>query len=273
MIMRAPDNSFDEPFTEAPSDTSYWDGGYGPEFDARLLIGGLVLFLIVVGLVFLADYWGRQYGRRRLAERRRGSAKAIFESVRWYLDRALKSSGSVIIERGREVAEVLNARLGYVIDLSSKQYKLFVDLKTALEGMKDDGPADTTPKVPVALATDQHQYRVWQALQTLDDFWKAKDDQGRFIVLTLIEAAQRELSTPPAKEPVAVKLKPIVMPTWPKKTVKVAAQPVAAPEPAPAPQPAATDEAPPPEPTPPPPPPPTPKSTKTLPAHKRNMLA
>lgn len=273
MKFSLPGDSFDEPFTETP-DLGYGDGyGYGPEFDARLLIAGIIVFLVVVGLIFLADYWGRQYGRRMLAERRRASAKAIFESVRWHLDRALKSSGAVIIERGREVAEVLNARLGYVIDLSSKQYKLFVDLKTALEGMKDAGPADTTPKVNVALATDQHQYRVWQALQALDDFWKAKDETGKYVVVSLIEAAQRELSTPPAREPVAaVKLKPIVMPKWPSKTAKAPIKLAVTPEPAP--EPAVVDETPPPEPTPPAPPPPPPPPKKTnLPAHKRNMLA
>lgn len=262
---------FDEPFSETPPDAGY-GGDYGASFDARLLIGFIVLFLVVVGLFFLADYFGRRYGRQKLIAQRKASARAIYESVRWYLDRALKSSGSVIIERGREVAEVLNARLGYVTDLSSKQYKLFVDLKGALEGMKDSVPADTTPKVPVALATDQHQYRVWKALQALDDFWKAKDEKGRFVVVSMIEAAQRELSTlPPKPAEAKVAAKPII---WPVKKVKAAAA-AATPAPAPAPEPApkpATDETPP-ERTPPPPPPPPPKKTKTLPAHKRNMLA
>lgn len=260
---------FDEPFSDTPPDAAY-GGDYGASFDARLLIGLIVLFLVVVGLFFLADYFGRRHGRQKLITQRKASARAIYESVRWYLDRALKSSGSVIIERGREVAEVLNARLGYVTDLSSKQYKLFVDLKGALEGMKDSAPADTTPKVPVALATDQHQYRVWKALQALDDFWKAKDEKGHFVVVGMIEAAQRELSTVPLKaaEPKAsAASRPIV---WPVKKAKAAAV-AATPAPAPAPEPA-TDETPP-EPTPPPPPPLPPKKTKVLPAHKRNMLA
>ncbi|MBP2161398.1 hypothetical protein J2X24_003981 [Asticcacaulis solisilvae] len=266
---------FDEPFSDTPPDAAY-GGDYGASFDARLLIGFIILFLVVVGLFFLADYFGRRYGRQKLIAQRKASAKAIYESVRWYLDRALKSSGSVIIERGREVAEVLNARLGYVTDLSAKQYKLFVDLKGALEGMKDSVPADTTPKVPVALATDQHQYRVWKALQALDDFWKAKDEKGHFVVVSMIEAAQRELSTVPPKpaEPkAAAASRPII---WPVKKAKAVAAAAATPAPAPAPPPEpapkpATDETPPPEPTPPPPPPP--KKTKTLPAHKRSMLA
>ncbi len=265
---------FDEPFSDTPPDVGY--GDYGASFDARLLIGLIVVFLVVVGLFFLADYFGRRHGRQKLVAQRKASARAIYESVRWYLDRALKSSGSVIIERGREVAEVLNARLGYVTDLSSKQYKLYTDLKGALDGMKDAGPVDTTPKVAVPLATDQHQYRVWKALQALDDFWKAKDDKGNVKILAMIEAAQRELSTVPPK-PIEAKAfitsRAIILPG--KKTAKVAAAaapaPAATPAPEPAPQPSA-DETPPPEPTPPPPPPP-PKPTKTLPAHKRNMLA
>jgi hypothetical protein len=265
---------FDEPFSDTPPDA--YGGDYGASFDARLLIGLIIIFLVVVGLFFLADYFGRRYGRQKLVTQRKASAKAIYESVRWYLDRAMKSSGSVIIERGREVAEVLNARLGYVTELHAKQYKLFVDLKSALDGMKTVGPVDTTPKVAVALATDQHQYRVWKALQELDDFWKAKDETGRYVVLAMIEAAQRELSTIPPK-PIEAKAllagRPII---WPgKKTAKAAATAAPAPAVTPAPEPApklASDETPPPEPTPPPPPPP-PKKTKTLPAHKRNMLA
>ena len=117
-------------------------------------------------------------------------------------------------------------------------------------------PADPTPKVKTALATEAHYLEVWKALHEFNTLWQ---DKPR--VIKMIEAAQRELSEVPKKEkaPVVVKV----------KTDKVVvAKPVAVAVPV------AAEQTPAPAPTPPPPPPaPAPKSGKKLPKHKRNMLA
>ncbi len=263
---------FDEPFSDQPPDAPGWDGHLG--FDPYLLVIVAVAIAIIIMLCWLADYLGREYRLAQLRKRREASARAIYRSVRWYLDRALKSSGAVVLERAREVAEVLNARLGYVIDLSSRQNKLLGDLKTALEGQKDSGPADPTPKVSVPLATDQHYFRVWKALQTLDAQWKEET------IVPMIKAAQAELATGPRLEVVkaidwpfglAAKVKPTASATAktaPVKPIKVESAPSVAANPI------VIETAPPPEPPPPPAaPPPGRKKAKNLPVHKRNMLA
>lgn len=265
---------FDEPFTEVQPDAGYYgDGAY---LDPRLVIALIVIFLIGLALVWLTGKWGATGGRGASKRRRDESARDIYKSVRWYLDRALKSSGAVILERGREVAEVLNARLGYVMDLSAKQNRMLGDLRAALNGEKDARPADPTPKVSVPLATEVHYYKVWEALQALDAFWQEET------VLPMIRAAQNELTHTPKPE-----RQPIVMPNMasfsfrkavskPAKVTVVAPgtvtpqaeSPKAAIE-----MPQAATVALQPEPAPPAPASPPPKKARNLPAHKRNMLA
>lgn len=262
---------FDEPFSDQVPDATGWDGQLG--VDPYLIVIAVVAIVAIVAICWLADYLGREYRLANLRKQRAASARHIYKSVRWYLDRALKSSGAVVLERAREVAEVLNARLGYVIDLSSRQNKLLGELKTALDGQKDAEPADPTPKVSVAMATDQHYFKVWKALQSLDAQWKEET------IIPMIEAAQAELTSgpkidvkpvdwsfglsqkPAAGKPASVKAAAPAKPAGPDTVPPATAKPII------------IESAPPPEPPTPPSTPPPPKKAKNLPVHKRNMLA
>ncbi len=252
------DPGFDDTFGgEAPDPSGY---GPGLHIDPRILITLIILGLAVLAVATLAWYTGRKRGQRRLATQRQASAEAIYSSVRWHLDRALKSSGGVILERAREVAEVLEARLGFVIALNGKPGKIIGELDTALKGEKPSAAPDPTPKVKVALATEAHYLDVWKALQGLNTLW-----QDKATVMAMIRAAQDELAAPPKPE----KLPDRVRVEKPK-TIKAKAASLAAPAPAAAtiaPSPS-SDPAPNP-----PPPAPAPKRGKKLAAHKRNMLA
>ena len=253
--MARSDPGFDDTFGgDAPDPSAY---GPGLHVEPRVLVTLIVLGLAIMAVVVLAWYTGRQRGRSRLAAQRQASAEAIYKSVRWHLDRALKSSGGIILERAREVAEVLEARLGFVMALNAKPGKIIGELDAALKGEKPSSAPDPTPKVKVALATETHYLEVWKALQGLNTLW-----QDKAAVMAMIRAAQDELAAPPkpekppvkarAEKPQAVKVK--------VRAVKEKAVPAAA------------SEAPPsPEPT--PPPAPAPKRGKKLAAHKRNMLA
>jgi len=254
--MARSDPGFDDTFGgEAPDPSGY---GPGLHVEPRILVTLIVLGLAIMAVGALAWYTGRQRGRRRLARQREASAEAIYKSVRWYLDRALKSSGAVILERAREVAEVLEARLGFVIALNGKPGKIVGELDTALKGEKPSAAPDPTPKVKVALATEAHYLEVWKALQGLNKLWQDKP-----AVMAMIRAAQDELATPPKPEKAPVRAR-VEKPERKEKAVKVAAQPVVK---------AAASAPPEPAPPPPSPPAPPPKRGKKLPAHKRNMLA
>jgi len=258
-------DGFDEPFGGDVSDNAMLGDG-GIQIDPRLLVALIVLGLVIVLTIVLSGYFGHHLGRRKLNSQRVQSAEAIYKSVRWYLDRALKSSGAVILERAREVSEVLEARLGFVIALNGKPGKIIGELDTALKGEKATAPADPTPKVKVPMATEAHYLEVWKALQDLNEVW-----QDKAAVLAMIAKAQDELARAPKKDK-------LVVPSLPKvRPAKAAAAPAPSaptPEATPAPKPVA-ETSPDPEPTPPPPPAPAPppKSGKALPAHKRNMLA
>ena len=249
--MARSDPGFDDTFGgDAPGPSGY---GPGLHIEPRVLVTLIVLGLAIMAVAVLAYYTGRQRGRARLAAQRQASAEAIYKSVRWHLDRALKSSGGVILERAREVAEVLEARLGFVMALNGKPGKIVGELDTALKGQKPSGVPDPTPKVKVALATEAHYLEVWKALQGLNTLW-----QDKAAVMAMIRAAQDELATAPKPEKLPVRVK-AERPT--KVKTKAAAAPVASAAAAPSPEP------------PPPPPAPAPKRGKKLAAHKRNMLA
>ena len=257
--MARSDPGFDDTFGGDAPDPS----GYGPglHVDPRILVTLIILGLAILAVGALAFYTGRQRGRRRLARQREASAEAIYKSVRWHLDRALKSSGAVILERAREVGEVLEARLGFVIALNAKPGKIVGELDTALKGEKPSAAPDPTPKVKVALATEAHYLEVWKALQGLNKLWQDKP-----AVMAMIRAAQDELATPPRPERAPVRA-PVEKPKAVKEKARhhkgaPVAKPVAA----------ASEAAPDPSPTP-PPPAPAPKRGKKLPVHKRNMLA
>lgn len=255
--MARSDPGFDDTFGgDAPDPAGF---GPGLHVDPRILVTLIILGLAVLAFGALAYYTGRQRGRRRLARQREASAEAIYKSVRWHLDRALKSSGAVILERAREVAEVLEARLGFVMALNVKPGKIVGELDTALKGEKSTVAPDPAPKVKVALATEAHYLEVWKALQGLNKLWQDKP-----AVMAMIRAAQDELAAPPRPEKLPVRARTETTKPVKEKVVRVKAQPAAkAAAAAPSPEPAPT----------PPPPPPAPKPGKKLPAHKRNMLA
>jgi len=267
------------------------DGLGGPAFhmDPFYLLGGAVIIGIVVGVVAAVMYLARNRAERRVRTDCETSAKAIYDSVKYHLDRALRAPGSSIIDRGREVADVLEARLGAVLALDGRAGKPWGELEKALEGKKpktSDGPA----KVKVQRPTAEHEFQVWEALQKLNAFWS---DRPR--VLSLLVAAQRELVTMPAPLPRAAVVLPGALVQAPEKVKREkpkslwdeipdprrakpkkvkAVRPVKAIEPIIVPKPSAEGDGPPePPPSPPPAPPPVRRSKKPLPAHKRNMLA
>ncbi len=270
----------------------------GPAFhmDPFYLLGGAVIIGIIVGVIAAVMYLARHRAERRVRSDCESSAKAIYDSVKWYLDSALCAPGSSILDRGREVADVLEARLGAVLALDGRVGKPLGELAKALKGEKPKPKAEGPGKVKVQRPTDEHTLEVWKALQKLNEFWSNQP-----MVLALLVAAQRELVTAPKPLPVTIAVRPGVRPAtakveeapkaktthqslWdeipdtrrakPKKgkpapVAKETAKPIVMPKPA-----AETDG--PPEPPPTPPPAPAPgggKLRKNLPAHKRNMLA
>ncbi len=254
--MARSDPGFDDTFGgDTPDPSAY---GPGLHVEPRVLVTLIVLGLAIMAVAVLAWYTGRQRGRSRLAAQRQASAEAIYRSVRWHLDRALKSSGGVILERAREVAEVLEARLGFVMALNAKPGKIVGELDTALKGEKPSTAPDPTPKVKVALSTEAHYLEVWKALQGLNTLW-----QDKAAVMAMIRAAQDELAAPPKPEKLPVRVRAETPKAVKEKAARAKPAPVTA---------AASTPAPSPEP-PPPPPAPAPKRGKKLAAHKRNMLA
>lgn len=237
------------------------------------IVGLVGLIVIVIALCLVGYYLGRQRGLDRLRKQYQDSREAIYGSVRYALDQALKSSGAIILERGREVADILESRVGLLIALNGKLGKAVKALDDALKAEKDAVPvAPGAPKIKVARATEEHYHQVWKALQALNKFWQ-KDS-----VLSLIAAAQMELATPPVR--------PLVTQSFFKRDRPTIAATVAgalsdADKAGSAPLPVvdvpppvkAEDTPPPPEPTPPLPPAPRPSGGRKLPAHKRNMLA
>lgn len=224
--------------------------------DPFVLLGGAVIIGILVGIVAAVLYFARQRAEFRIRKDCDTSSKAIYDCVKYHLDKALQAPGSNILNRGREVADVIEARLGAVLALDGRVGKSLGELTKALKAEKPK-PKDAGHKVKVGRPTDEHTLEVWKALQTLNEFWSDKA-----AVTALLAAAQRELVTMPVKE-----IKPIVVPAplaaevkkKKTKTIKVA-QSIVMPAP----------DVPP---DPPPAPRPSGKKKKKLAAHKRNMLA
>ncbi|WP_155914571.1 hypothetical protein [Asticcacaulis sp. AC460] len=268
-------NDFDDNFggpADAYNDPYLIDSALDPYIFVTL--GMLALLVVVVCLV--GYYIGRSATRRRLEAERKASRDAIYGNVRYALDKALKSSGAVILERGREVADILDARLGLLLVLHNKLGKAVATLRGAPSAKKPQAAKPAGPKV--ARGTYSHAFEVTQALEDLSDFWTEAN------VKKLLEDAQRELSTPPS----APVVQNASMFKWERKKAtaadvvkgalddanKAGTAPV---EPLPGePAPVKAEEAPPPpepDPTPPPAPAPKPRRGGPLPAHKRNMLA
>ncbi len=269
----------------------------GPAFhmDPFYLLGGAVIIGIIVGVIAAVMYLARHRAERQVRMDCECSAKAIYDSVKFYLDDALRAPGSSILDRGREVADVLEARLGAVIALEGRVGKPLGELAKALKGEKPKPAASGPAKVKVQRPTDEHTLEVWKALQKLNAFWSNKPE-----VLALLVAAQRELVTTPAPLPVAPLARPgmqtpargekaekartekqkhqslwdEIPDTRRDKAKKEKAKPIKAAKPIVMPKPAPDPDGPPePPPSPPSAPPPSGKRKKQLPAHKRNMLA
>lgn len=250
-------SDFDDAFGGPPDGYAHAAG-----VDPLLIMLMIVLGLVAAGFVGLIVYLGRRRGLKRLRAERAASAEAIYASVRHHLDKALASPGGAMLERGREVADVIEARLGFVLALKARPGRLIAALDEALAGRTakpQTGPAPV--RVKRALPTETHYLEVWKALQELNRIW---EDKPR--VLAMIAAAQAELSERPREA-------------------------VAAPSPSPAPSPAPAAE---PDPPPPEPDGPKPRARREkraketsgdgggadggkrkedLPPHKRNMLA
>ena len=275
-------SDFGDDFGDDPVRPLDGPGGSAFHMDPFYLLGGAVIIGIVVGVIAAVMYLARNRAERRVRSDCETSAKAIYDSVKYHLDRALRAPGSSIIDRGREVADVLEARLGAVLALDVRAGKPWGELEKALEGKKpkkSDGPA----KIKVQRPTAEHEFQVWEALQKLNAFWSDRPK-----VLSLLVAAQRELVTMPSPLPRAAVVplgtrapqraekarreKPKSV--WdeipdPRRDRSKKAKPIKVAAPIVMPKPSAESDGPP---EPPPSPPPV-KRKKPLPAHKRNMLA
>lgn len=269
-------SDFDDAFGGPPDGFAPYHAGPDP----LLIMLLIVLGLVVAGFVGLIVYLGRQRGLKRLRAERAASAEAIYASIRHHLDKALASPGGVMLERGREVADVIEARLGLVLALKARPGKLIGELDKALAGKVEKPSTEPGPvKVKRPLPTETHYLEVWKALQGLNQLWQ---DKPR--VLAMIEAAQAELSERPPllrPKPVAAEAAAVVAAALADADRGVAAsksEPESEPEPDP------------PEPTPPKPRARREKRAKKssgkeggeggggkrkedLPPHKRNMLA
>lgn len=182
-------SDFDDNFGGPPD--GYGLHAAGP--DPLLIMLLIVLVVVIAGCIALVLHLGRQRGLRRLEAERKASALAIYDSVRFHLDNALQSPGGAMLERGREVADVLEARLGFVLALNARPGKLIDALDKALNGDRPKPPPDPAKaRVKTALPTESHYLEVWRALQALSRVW---DDKPR--ILALIEAAQTELCERP----------------------------------------------------------------------------
>jgi hypothetical protein len=191
-------SDFDDTFGGPPDGYASYHAGPDPLLIMLLIVLGLVL----AGFVGLIVHLGRQRGLRRLRAERAASAEAIYDSIRHHLDKALASPGGVMLERGREVADVIEARLGYVLALKARPGKLIGELDKALAGKVDAPSAEpASVKVKRPLPTETHYLEVWKALQGLNQLWR---DKPR--VLAMIEAAQAELS----ERPPSLRQKPVV---------------------------------------------------------------
>jgi len=147
---------------------------------------GAALFL------FAASWWlADQISRAGQQARHRASARAIYDSIGFSLHQAVSASGALQLERARELAAVMEARLGSLLVLKERTGKLFDDLAKALKEPEPEPEApkkDTPPKVKVDMTSDEHRVAVWKALQAFNEVWR---DEAH--ILNLLEGAQAEL--------------------------------------------------------------------------------
>ncbi len=267
-------NTFDGDFGDEPEPYSLTLG-----VDPHIYMPALIAIFLILVVWVLARAFGEGAAHRKVRDAKRGAAEALYEEINAALDRALRAPGGYQLDKARELRDLVQARFGYVIALTTKPGKTLESLEKALES--DEGKlethASTAAKVKVAMASEEHRLVVWQSLQKFRQYWDRKEH-----ILALIEAAQHETGAAPQRRlrtgqagtgAAAVKTKkaePIVVPP-----AAVAPIPEKSPEKPPEAPPEKTrsgdDDKPPPPP--PPPPAPPPGRGKKLPAHKRNMLA
>lgn len=268
IMLAQSNNTFDGDFGDEPEPYSL-TLGIDPHIYMPLLIA---IFLVLIVWV-LARAFGEGAAHRKVRDGKRGAAEAIYNEINDALDRALRAPGGYQIDKARELRDLVQARFGQVIALTTKPGKSLEGLEKALEadGGKLETHASSPAKIKVAMASEEHRLVVWQGLQRFRQYWDRREH-----ILSLIEAAQHELAprrngayelarleqTPP---PVTVKkAEPIVVPA-----AVAATTPAPAPEKPPEAAKAPDDDTP----SPPPPPAQPPKRKGALPAHKRNMLA
>ena len=163
-------SDFDDAFGGPPDGYAHAAG-----VDPLLIMLMIVLGLVAAGFVGLIVYLGRRRGLKRLRAERAASAEAIYASVRRHLDKALASPGGAMLERGREVADVIEARLGFVLALKARPGRLIAALDEALAGRTAKPQAGPAPvRVKRALPTETHYLEVWKALQELNRIWEDK---------------------------------------------------------------------------------------------------
>ncbi len=264
------DNTFDGDFGDEPEPYSLTLG-----VDPHIYMPALIAIFLILVVWVLARAFGEGAAHRKVRDAKRGAAEALYDEINAALDRALRAPGGYQLDKARELRDLVQARFGYVIALTTKPGKTLESLEKALES--DEGKlethASTAAKIKVAMASEEHRLVVWQSLQKFRQYWDRKEH-----ILALIEAAQHELAP---RRNGAYELARLEQAPPPVKTKK--AEPIVVPPAAVAPIPEKPPEAPPektrsgdddkPSPPPPPPPAPPPGRGKKLPAHKRNMLA
>ncbi|MGZ3305595.1 MAG: hypothetical protein ACXU8U_07010, partial [Asticcacaulis sp.] len=129
---------FDSDFGDAFGDDDNVSPAAGHFFhvDPFFLLGGAAIIGIIVGIVAGVLYLARQRAEVRIRKDCETSSKAIYECVKFYIDKALRAPGSSILDRGREVADVIEARLGAVLAIDGRVGKSLGELNKALKAEK-----------------------------------------------------------------------------------------------------------------------------------------
>lgn len=274
------DSDFNGTFNDTPPDPYYDPVGIG-YFDPFLLYVLLALVVTVVIAVSVGAYIGRRQAVMRLDEAKRRVVDHIYGSIRYRIDQALEARGLAIIERAALVREEVHNRLGHVMALTDKPGKTLGELEKALPPPAPPKPEAPKPaKIKVAMSAEEQMIAVWESLNALRLFWSQEEH-----VKGMLRAAQDELARADSfayvRQLETQYMPPPDManwrPAWPlsgKKSAETlvadalkeadkagntAVTPAQEVTPAPTPEPV--------------PPAPKPPSLKTLPAHKRNMLA
>lgn len=244
MYPDTPDD-FADPFGGSVYERS-WDGLFYV-LDIRLV---LLLLLIIACVGLLGWGLGHFAGRYLYRKRANASVSYIYDSIAHHLKRAAGAGGGLQLQYARELLTVIEARLGHVRILQQKSGQLFDELRKALNAPAP--PVEAAPKPPKVKydkTINQQNIEVWQALHGFKKVW---DDE--VTIKALIEAAQADLGRGEVtrKAPVSAKVVPAIPPV---ASGTLAAEPPPSPEPS---GPSPTDGR---------------RKRKSLPKHKKNMLA